>query len=142
MAASANKQIIPRLYADLFNGGDPGALADLLDPAYVGHDPPDSPVPVRGLAAMAASAARMRAAFPDCRFVVEDLIAEGDAVAARVALTGTHAGPLGTLAPTGRRVAVTGTVTYRLRAGRIVASRGNWDNLGLLRQLGLLPPGL
>lgn len=142
MDPETNKAIIRRLYDGLFNGGDLAVAGDLLDPDYVGHDPPDSPAPLRGPAAMAEGARHLRAAFPDCRFVVEELIAEGDAVAARVALTGTHAGPLGTLAPTGRRVAVTGTVTYRLSAGRIVASWGNWDNLGLLRQLGLLPPGL
>ena len=142
MDPATNKATIRRLYDDLFNGGDLAVADTLLDHDYVGHDPPDSPAPLRGPGAMAEGARRLWAAFPDCRFVVEALLAEGEAVAARVALTGTHTGPLGTLAPTERRVAVTGTVTYRFRTGRIVASWGNWDNLGLLRQLGLLPPEL
>ena len=139
MSLEANKRAVRRLYADIFNGDNPAAVADLLDPTYVGYDPPDAARPIRGHAGLVQSADRMRAAFPDCRFAVDELIAEDERVAARITLVGTHTGAFFDLAPTGKRVTITGTVTYQLKAGRIVESRGNWDNLGLMRQLGLAP---
>jgi steroid delta-isomerase-like uncharacterized protein len=140
MTLAANKAVVQRLYTDIFNGDDPDALAELVAPTYVGYDPPDASHPMRGPESLRQSAARMRVAFPDCRFAVDELLAEGERVAARVTLTGTHTGAFFDLAPTGKRLAITGTVVYRLEGGEIVASWGNWDNLGLMRQLGLLPP--
>ena len=139
MSLAANKAVMRRLYEEVFTAGMIAEADDLIAAEYVGYDPPDSPTPLRGPMALKQVAERMALAFPDRRFVTEAVIAEGDLVAARVTLAGTHTGPFLDAAPTGRRVAITGTVTYRLVGGKIVASWGNWDNLGLLRQLGLLP---
>ena len=80
----------------------------------------------------------MAAAFPDRCYAIEELLAEGDLVAARITLTATHTGQSVDTAPTGQPIAITGTVIYRCVAGKIAASWGNWDNLGLMRQLGLI----
>ena len=142
MSATDNKAVVRRLYDEIFARGDFGALDQLLDPAYVGYDPPNAPRGMSGPAAMQQSAERLAVAFPDRRYQIDALIAEGDLVAARVSLTGSQTGQFFDLAPTGRRIAITGTVTYRFGAGRINASWGNWDNLGLMKQLGLFPaPG-
>ena len=139
MSLEANKAVVRRLYDDVFTAGNVTAADDLLATDYVGYDPPNSPTAMRGPAALKQVAERTGLAFPDRWFTFEALIAEGDAVAARVTLAATHTGQFLDAAPAGRRVEITGTVTYRRANGKIVASWGNWDNLGLLRQLGLLP---
>ena len=138
MALEANKALVRRLYDEIFTIGDIAVADDLLATEYVGYDPPNAPTPMQGPAAMKQSAERLGRAFPDRRYTIEALIAEGDFVAARVSLAATHTDPVFDLAPTGRRIAISGTVTYRIADGRIAASWGNWDNLGLMRQLGLL----
>lgn len=137
MSLAANKAVVRRLYEDVFTAGNVAAADDLLAADYVGYDPPNSPTAMRGPTALKQVAERMGLAFPDRRFILDALIAEEDAVVARVTLEATHTGQFLGAVPTGRRVAITGTVTYRLVGGKIVASWGNWDNLGLLSQLGL-----
>ncbi len=138
MTASTNKAVIQRLYHDVFTAGKLEVINALLAADYVGHDPPNTLRAMYGPAAMRQSAERMAAAFPDRRYAIEALIAEGDLVAAQVTLTATHTGQFFDTAPTGQPIAITGTIIYRFVAGKIAASWGNWDNLGLMRQLGLL----
>ena len=81
-----------------------------------------------------------RAAFPDVRITVDDVIAAGDKVALRWHSEGTHRGELEGLAPTGARGLVTGISIDRWQDGKVVESWTEWDNLGLARQLGAAPP--
>jgi predicted ester cyclase len=78
------------------------------------------------------------AGFPDYRFELVDLIAEGDKVAARMPFSGTHIGPVLDLAPTGRRVQVGEIVVFRVGGGRIVEAWEEWDHYGMRAQLGAL----
>jgi predicted ester cyclase len=81
-----------------------------------------------------------RTAFPDFRFAVEDLVAEGDRVAARLRFTGTHTGDAWFgRAPTGREIDVTAMMFFRLRGGLVVEVWEDYDEHALRRQLGLLP---
>ncbi len=80
-----------------------------------------------------------RAAFPDLRFTIHDQIAEGDKVVTRWTMTGTHTDALMGIAPTGKRVTVTGVSIARFQSGRLVESWNNWDRLTMLQQLGALP---
>lgn len=75
-----------------------------------------------------------RKAFPDLRFTVEDLIAEGDRVAVRVSFHGTHQGEFLGISSTGRQVVGTGIEIVRFAGGQIVEE---WHKyvLGLVRQL-------
>jgi steroid delta-isomerase-like uncharacterized protein len=83
-----------------------------------------------------------RAALPDMRHTVEDVLAEGDTVAVRWSGSATQAGELLGLPPTGRHATITGISLYRFAGGRIVESRHCFDLLGFLQQLGALPaPG-
>ena len=96
---------------------------------------------MRGLEA-AKHAADYRQAFPDLHVTVEDLIAEGDRVAARLRFRGTHLGELDGIAPTGRRVDCTGIVISRIEEGKIAEDWANFDDLGMMQQLRLVPkPG-
>jgi len=90
--------------------------------------------------------ASLFAAFPDIRFTIEDAVEEGDRIALRMTVRGTHRGdllsPIGPLSPTGRSVSYTGMEWFRVASGKIVEVRTYWDYLSLLRQLGALPaPG-
>jgi predicted ester cyclase len=101
---------------------------------------PDMP---RGPEQVKFAWAEWRAAFPDWSATVEHQIAEGDWVATRITAGGTHRGELvyrrfGRVAPTGRRVSITGTVTVRIRDGKIVEMWQDGDFLGLLQQLGVI----
>jgi predicted ester cyclase len=72
--------------------------------------------------------------------MIEDLIAEGDKVVARLTTSGTHQGVFLGLSPTGKRVMVTGIEIFRLAGGKIVEHWNTYDDLGLFQQLGVLPP--
>jgi steroid delta-isomerase-like uncharacterized protein len=76
-------------------------------------------------------------AFPDMRWEVEDLLADGDKVVARTTMTGTHGGDFFGIPASGREVRVAGIHMLTLRDGKIVRHDGVNDDLGLMRQLGV-----
>lgn len=80
-----------------------------------------------------------RTAFPDARFRLDDIIVAGDAATLRWTATGTHRGELLGIAPTGRSISVTGITLYRFSGLQQREAWVNWDALGMLRQLGLVP---
>ena len=87
-------------------------------------------------------AADFRQGFPDVVSVIEDLIAEGDMVAARWSSRATHLGEYAGVSPTGNEVEFTGISVYRIEGGRIAESWNNEDRYGLMRQIGAVPePG-
>lgn len=79
------------------------------------------------------------AGFPDARFLVDDVVAEGDRVAVRHRLVGTHTGDFQGLPPTGRRVEAAAIVLLRFEDGRVAEGWLNADFLGFLQQLGAVP---
>lgn len=84
--------------------------------------------------------ASLLAAFPDGRWTIEDQVAEGDKVVTRFSFTGTHQGEFMGIAPTGKRVTTSGMVIDRIVEGKIVEEREEWDALGMMQQLGAVPP--
>ena len=132
-----NKAIVRQQEEELFTQGNLDAADEVYAPDYVGHDPSNSEE-VRGLEAAKRAASDYRQAFPDLRVTVEDLIAEGDRVAARLRFRGTHLGELDGIAPTGRRVDCTGIVISRIEEGKIAEDWANFDDLGMMQQLGLI----
>jgi steroid delta-isomerase-like uncharacterized protein len=79
------------------------------------------------------------AAFPDSEFTIEDVVAERDKVATRYTNRGTHRGAMMGIPPTGRQVTVTGIVITRFVDGKAVEVWNNADDLGIMRQLGVIP---
>ena len=77
--------------------------------------------------------------FPDPRFTTEELVAEGDLVAGRVTMRGTHQGSYMGMPPTGRSVEQAHMNFVRFRGGKAVEHGGVRDDVSLLRQLGLMP---
>jgi predicted ester cyclase len=77
-----------------------------------------------------------RAAFPDRRFIVEDMIGEGDKVSARFTMRGTHKGEFRGIAPSGTELTMTGIDMIRISEGKLVEDRVEVDQLGMMQQLG------
>jgi steroid delta-isomerase-like uncharacterized protein len=107
-----------------------------IDEAWVGYHPfagsvPDPERVERG-------SATMKAALPDLRMAEADSLREGEKVAFRWILSGTHEGEFMGVAPTGRRVEAMGMDIVRLAAGEIVEHWGEFDAVGLLRQMGIV----
>lgn len=131
-----------RLYDEGWNLGRLEVFDELLAPDFRAHDPQDQFPERRGPAAGRETFEMYRRAFPDVRMTVEDVIEQGDRVAIRWRATGTHQGELLGLAPTRRRVEVTGIAIDRWAGDRIAESWINWDTHGLLQQIGAAPaPG-
>jgi predicted ester cyclase len=131
-----NKKVVTEFIDGLFSRGDLGVVDDLLHEDYVDHDPPwGADGTAEGM-----RAAMIRAALPDWRSELHLLVAEGDVVVERFTASGTHRGELMGVAPTGRVLSLPGINIFRLRDGRIVERWGRLDELGFLRQLGVIPP--
>jgi predicted ester cyclase len=79
-------------------------------------------------------------AFPDLRFEVEELLADGDKVVSRSVMHGTHEGVWHGIAPTGRQVMIRIMVIHRIAGGQIVEDWVLVESLGFFQQLGLMPP--
>jgi steroid delta-isomerase-like uncharacterized protein len=133
-----NKTQFRRTYAELFNQGKLAIAEELIAPDFINHDVPPG-LPNRGPEAIRQVVMMLRRAFPDLCFTVEDLIAEGDMVAGRVTMGGTHEGPFMGIAPTGRSVQQAHMHIIRFSDGKAVEHRAVRDDLTLMRQLGILP---
>ena len=93
----------------------------------------------RGPTAFAAVMTRLRGAFPDLHYTLEELVAEGDRVVVRWTLRGTHTGPFRDLAPTGKKIANNGVAIFRIADGKIVHATVETDRLGFLMAIGRIP---
>jgi steroid delta-isomerase-like uncharacterized protein len=137
-AVERNKDVIRKLMAEVDRGN-----IDVVDacyaPDYIDHTPSPGRSLAPGREGVRQAFALFQKAFPDTRHTIEDLLAEGDRVVARISARGTHAGELFGHPPTGRVVTLTGIAIYRLRDGRIV-ERWAEHGLGVLDQLGISAP--
>lgn len=136
MSMEANKTIARETAERLFNQGDLSVTDEWIAADAVDHcEPPgtDCRQHFRQVAMM------LRGAFPDLHMEVVDIVAEGDSVAVRVTMTGTHRGPFMGIPPTGRRFAVEQMRIMRFRDGKMTDSWAVIDWLGWRQQLGALP---
>lgn len=80
--------------------------------------------------------------FPDLVTSIEEMIAVDDKVVTWLAWRGTHVGPYGGVAATGKRVEVRDTAVWRFEDGKVVEIRTMQDQFAFLRQVGFLPPSI
>jgi steroid delta-isomerase-like uncharacterized protein len=132
------KVLVRRLFEEVWNQGNLAAIDELFAPSYVRYDP--AAPEAKGLGGFKQLVIRLRAAFPDLHFTLEEVIAEDDKVMTRALLRGTHRGEYLGIAPTGKPVAVMGMVVLRIAQGKFQEGWLMIDNLGLLQQLGVVPP--
>ena len=136
MSAEENKAVVRRFFEELLSTDNLAMADELLSPGFRFYFA-GSPDPMN-LESYKEFLMARRAAFPDRRFVVEDMIAEGDKVSARFTMRGTHKGELRGIAPTGREVTMTGIDMIRLSEGKMVEDRVEVDQLGMMEQLGVI----
>jgi C-1 hydroxylase len=130
--AEENKALFRR-FIEAWNAGDADAMWRLWAPDMVHHDRARDCGPNDVYALMSSFVS----AFPDLRFQIEDLIADGEMVAARMTARATQQGEFMGLPPTGRPVAVTVMGQVRIVDGRIAEHWNVMDEVHLLQQLGL-----
>jgi steroid delta-isomerase-like uncharacterized protein len=131
-----NKALVRRVIEEGWNKHNL-ALLDELYADCVYYNPATGEIKGEALKQFLAS---MLAAFPDIRFTIEDLVAEGDKVVTRWSCTVTHQGEFMGLAPTGKQFTKSGIVISRIVEGKVVEERVEFDTLGFFQQLGALPP--
>jgi steroid delta-isomerase-like uncharacterized protein len=139
MSAEENKAVVRREMEELFNHtGNLDAVEEIIAPDYVSYEP--SSGETRGIEGARQFAATFREAFPDLENTIEDMVAEGDKVVVRFRARGTHEGETEAFGPpTGKRIDITGITIKRVSEGKIAEAWTNFDALGMMQQLGLIP---
>jgi predicted ester cyclase len=137
-----NEALAHRFHMDIFQEGNLNAADEILSPDFVWHGGFSPGEDQRGPEPTKQVAKDFAPAFPDGRITHEDTVAAGDKVLIRWTMTGTHEGEFAGIAPTGRRVALTGFDLFCIEGGKIVEMWQEADQLGLMQQLGVIPePG-
>ena len=137
MSIEENKSIVRRFFEVGPSKGDLDAANELLAPDFFLHVPLPCSPGVRGIDEVVSAC---RAAFQGLDVTVEDMVTEGDMVAARFTARGVHNGAFMGLPPTGKPITMTGMEIFRLEKGKIAELWGEANLLGLMQQLGILPP--
>lgn len=139
MNAQANKDLV-RQYQRIYDENRVDDLASIMADTFVTHAPIFPGLPAGIEAAKHAHQINLEL-FPDFYMRFEDLIAEADKVVVRFRGGGTHTGkPFFGVEPSGRKFEITGISIYRIAGGKIVEQWASEDEMGLLVQLGVLPP--
>jgi steroid delta-isomerase-like uncharacterized protein len=133
-----NSAIVRRFVDEVINQGKMGSAEEFVWEDVVEQVPLPGQGP--GLEGLKDVLRGMRSAFPDIDFSIKEQVCEGDKVVSRFEWTGTHKAEFMGVPATGRQVRVWGVVIDRLEAGRIKDTRILMDALGLMMQLGALPP--
>src|SRR4051812_6753616 len=121
VSEAENKAIMHR-YEEAVNQGNLDLIDEVIAADYVGHEPDED---LHGPEGYKQFLTMFRSAFPDLHLTVEDEIAEGDRVASRFTVRGTHQGELMSIPPTGKQITVTGITICRFEDGKVVEE---WEN--------------
>jgi len=137
VSAEENKDIVRRFWG-VWEEGNIGLVDELVAPDYVNYNPgiPGQPEGPEGIKAVVSM---FRGGMPDLRVNIDDMIAEGDRVAVRYKIEGTHEGELFGVPPTGRRLSIENCTVERVSDGKI---REHWrvtGTLDMVQQLGAIP---
>ena len=132
-----NKAVIRRFVEEVQNNKNWDVYDKLYAEDFVNHSAPPGVPDDRGGHKMFLGA--FMAAFPDGRFTIDDMIAEGDQVVTKKTFTGTHTAELSGIPPTGQRVTLQFADIMRVRDGQIVEHWLAMDQLSFMQQLGALP---
>ena len=135
MSTEENKALTRRGYEAL-NQRNWAAFDALVAPDIVFHN---ASTTIQGLEPYKQFISMYFTAFPDTHLFIEDIIAEGDNVVVRQTFQGTHKGDLMGIPPTGKQATATGISILRWANGKAVEQWANYDDLGLLQQLGVIP---
>jgi predicted ester cyclase len=134
----ANKNVYRRMVEEVVNHGNFDVVEELFHPDYVDHvAPPGTPPGFEGVKAIFKM---FRTGFPDVKFTIDQMIGEGDYVATLVHGEGTHTGQFVEFPPIGKHAVWRSVGFFRIKDGKIIEHWGIPDLLGLLIQIGIIPP--
>ena len=133
MSTEENKNTVRRV-VDAGNAGDIATFQGLFADDFVHHDPA-----IRDLQGFLQFLGAMHAGIPDGHVTIDIMVAEGDEVAKRWTLRGTHSGELLGIPPTNKQVTLDAMSIYRFEDGRVKEIWWTTDTLGLLQQIGAIP---
>ena len=130
-----NEAMVAKYFGDLMSQGKFEVIDEIIAEQFSFHIP-TLPEPIRGRDGMRCFVTGLRTGFPDIHFTVERQIAEGDKVAARWFIEGTHNGPFLGMPPTGNKIKDQGVDIFIFAGGKIAEIWVNENDLGLMKQLG------
>ena len=122
-----NKAIARRVY-EIISAGDFDRAEEIVDPSAPDNELLPGDPPAKLIDTFKETFSEAREGFPDLTITVEDIMAEGDRVTARVTMRGTHSGEFQGIAPTGKRVEVKAIDMFRIEDGKIVEHWGHADD--------------
>lgn len=137
MTAEENMATVHQFVEEAWNEGNQAAVDRFIARKHVLH--PSGRPDLIGPEGVKEYLAEVRTGFPDVRIVAEDQFGQGDRVAVRWRITGTHEGEYQGIPPTGKHASIGCLSLFRLSEGEIVENWLSPDMLSLLRQLGILP---
>ena len=137
MSLEENKVIVNRSTEGLWNEGNMAVIDELYATDFIIHDPLQGDGDLEYFKQYARG---VLTGIPDLHIATDDLIAEGDQVVKRWTARGTHKGNFMGVPATGNRIEVTGIEIFRIAGGKIAEIWSNMDSLGLMQQLGVIPP--
>jgi steroid delta-isomerase-like uncharacterized protein len=140
MSVEENVKLMRRWFNEVWNDGRTQTIHDLLAPDAVAIGELEDGVKLHGPAEFVAFAQRIRGAFPDMNVVVEDTFGAEDKVVLRWSATMTHRGDHLGMPATGKPVRITGITIARIADKQIIEGWDNWDQLGMLKQIGAYAP--
>jgi steroid delta-isomerase-like uncharacterized protein len=136
MSIDENKAIVRRFVDQIFVQGRAETVDELLDESFVGHTWPSTGNPKADLK---AAIERTSKGLADPEFTIEDLVAEGDRVAVRLTSAATQVGDFMGMPGSGKRYSIEEIHVFRLRDGKVVEHWHQFDQMGMMQQLGAMP---
>lgn len=136
---NSNKDLV-RAFTEATNAADWNGLAEIVAEDFTRHSAATAGPPVTSRDEFIELQKGFLSSFPDQHVKLQQLVAEGDLVAALATYTGTQTGPMGDFAATGKPVQAPFLAMFRIESGRIAELWVEWDNVAMLSQLGLFPP--
>lgn len=136
MAVEDNIHLMRRWFHEVWNEGRTQTVFELLSPTAVARGQRDAGSEIRGPEEFVNFVNEIRGSFSDMKLKIEDIFGTDDKVVVRWSATMTHSGNALGLAPTGKIVHVGGISIARVDGGKIVEGWDNWDQIGMLQQIG------
>jgi steroid delta-isomerase-like uncharacterized protein len=140
MPVDENMQLMQRWFQEVWNEGRIQTVYDLLAPEAIARGQRGAEAEIRGPEEFVKFVREIREAFPDLKLIVEDILGAGDKVVVRWSAKMTHRGDALGIAATDKTVRSRGISIARIVSGKIVEGWDNWDQLGMLQQLGAYTP--
>jgi steroid delta-isomerase-like uncharacterized protein len=136
MSVEDNTELMRRWFNEVWNEGNTKTIHELLAPDAIGIGELENGRPLRGPAEFVPFVERIRGAFPDINIVMQDLFGAGNKVVVRWSAKMTHRGDHLGMPASGKKVQMTGITIAQIENGQIIKGWDNWDQLGMLKQIG------